>query len=231
MQPETTLDHRLAGLESRLGPAPTPSGLLEAMRSIDVHGLITCALDTAGRRYERDDMPHPDGSYRHPNGFTKLALGRLRYGGLLRVHIWDSHIPAVHNDVHDHRGGFASAVVAGRLVDEHFVVDPAGDLYSAYRDTPSPEGHELEGLGTEHLLLVERHARALGSCYAMTGDELHRSAPEILPTVTVVLEGAPKETSSRVFRHTQDLRSITVNGQSLTAREFRDCLERALSLC
>lgn len=75
--------------------------------------------DTHMQRIQRD-------SYTHNNGFHKIVLWHSAAGHKVRLHYYDSACTR-HEDVHDHRWSFASAIVHGTLCQDHLIYEEDDD--------------------------------------------------------------------------------------------------------
>jgi len=128
-------------------------------------------------------------SYQHGNGFTKFEL--LSHGGYkVRLHGWLPGVAAEEN-IHDHRWGFASMILAGQLCSEAFLDDALGELTCteyAYSSRQQGKAAGKERIGEARLRPLGRQIREAGDVYAMKPAELHRiciSGRELIATLMI----------------------------------------------
>jgi hypothetical protein len=116
---------------------------------------------------------------RHPNGFTKIPLMLSADRRRFFLHIWED--TASDSQIHDHRWGFTSMVLAGNLVNNTYDLEVGmDDKRGAQIATYSSDGATfvLEPLGGHAVVAVER-ARVTfsqGERYSQEPTELHRVA-------------------------------------------------------
>jgi hypothetical protein len=227
-----SLQDDLRSLDARLGPDPDTDRLHQVLASTDLREVIGSAHETLANGSD-PVLDWPAGSYVHPNGFAKVVLGHLAHGGALRAHLWERPISEIDNDIHDHRGAFASSVLAGELRDQHYEIVPDGETWDYFLDAPSGtrNRHELTPDGARSLQLVQSVTRRQGTSYSLDGTELHRSTPSELPTLTIVLEMTPDRSVSNVFRRPGTARPLSIETNTASIDELRATVGRMASLC
>ncbi len=144
-------------------------------------------------------------SYLHPNGFEKIPLAYTRTPEYkLVLHVWcggrDAHEPS---DIHNHRWDFSSMVLLGGLQWEQYEISASlGHPMAEYR-YQSPEGsgsYSLEHVGSSPLHCVLSAWFSERTTYTFSRDALHRADPGTSMSVSLVLQGSPQQSRTRVFR-------------------------------
>jgi hypothetical protein len=186
-------------LDSVLGSIPTPEALLRAVEEVDGQELIA-ALRANARRNANFARQLARRTYRHPNGFIRVAVCQLAHGGMLRVHQWREPVDNTQNDFHDHRGGFASKLIGGRLLNEEFRITD-GSSHLRFEDVFTPPVHRLLARGDAGLVLDDATILRGEDSYYLSPEVIHRTSP-LAPhrTTTVVIEDRPMRDRSTVLR-------------------------------
>jgi mannose-6-phosphate isomerase-like protein (cupin superfamily) len=115
-------------------------------------------------------------SYYHHNGFRKLVL--LQNAAFkLRLHLWEVRSERHHENIHDHRWNFASALLAGRfqtVIWEEDAEGPEVRLDCTY--TPAREGsvYSVRENGQVRLRPQRTHTLQKGDIYYMPASTLHQ---------------------------------------------------------
>jgi hypothetical protein len=114
-------------------------------------------------------------SYRHALGFQKVVLRELPNGVQLRLHIWNSDVNRLPEDIHDHRYSFVSHVISGSLTNKLYVSDVTGKSYFEYRDysLPSDNCWSFRWHAEVGVDLLSADVHTAGSTYLVTSDALH----------------------------------------------------------
>ncbi|MEV3978227.1 hypothetical protein [Nonomuraea sp. NPDC049758] len=141
---------------------------------------------------------------RHPNGFTKIPLSASADKRRLFLHVWEN--PASDSQIHDHRWGFTSIVLAGHLVNTTYNLEPCvsgmSDMRGAHIATYSSDGatFALEPAGGSAVVPVVRARVTLsrGEQYSQEPTELHRVAAAA-GTVTFVARDRHVKPVARVL--------------------------------
>jgi hypothetical protein len=212
-----------AAQRTTMGASPLRDLLSEALTS----GLIMEVLQETASDDERLDI-FASRSYRHPNGFVKLALrGEDEFGPALRVHFWQIETPQDH-DVHDHSWHFASYVVSGSLTATEFHISQDGSDSAPWqlRLVGSRRQPGVEHRGNVRLLTGVTRTYVAGDIYAWDIGRLHGPEMSAPGTITIVLQGAHQVANTRVIskRPQPDVYSPT----ALSASIFLDYLSVAI---
>ncbi|WP_426491260.1 cupin domain-containing protein [Hymenobacter sp. 102] len=133
-------------------------------------------------------------SYYHHNGFRKLVL--LQNAAFkLRLHLWEARSERHHENIHDHRWNFASALLAGRfqtVIWEEDAQGPEVRLDCTY--TPAREGsvYGVRENGRVRLRPQRTHTLQEGDIYYMPASTLHQvTDPGEGATRTLMLTATP----------------------------------------
>jgi hypothetical protein len=141
-------------------------------------------------------------SHTHPLGFDKLVLIDAEPVFALRLHVWLPSAKPVVEHVHNHRFGFASAIVFGGYDMRTFMVSPSGSPMLEYREgigTVRPDW-KLNPVGPAQLTTASLCRIGPGACYALSAETLHQVAVEPQTfCVTLFLESAVLAPATRVF--------------------------------
>lgn len=140
-------------------------------------------------------------SYQHGNGFTKFEL--LAYRGYkVRLHGWMPGVQAEEN-IHDHRWGFTSMILAGELHSEAYIDDLQGAILCeefAYVARQQGRAAHKEKLGEARLRKVSCQIRTRGEVYTMVPAELHRICVDGRGlTATLMISAPPLAGGSRLL--------------------------------
>ena len=191
------LERTIAGIllwEGRAGePRTLPSiiGALSRPDNLELLLHLLLADEQALSAVQRN-------SYYHHNGFRKLVL--LQSAAFkLRLHLWEARNEAHHENIHDHRWNFASALLAGSFQTVIWEEDPEGPevrLNCTY--TPAKEGqtYGVRENGLVQLRQQATHTLQAGDLYYMPASTLHQVTDpgqghtrSLMLTATPVLEG------------------------------------------
>jgi hypothetical protein len=139
-------------------------------------------------------------SYAHPLGFDKLVLIDAEPRFMLRIHAWwpDSSFGAEH--VHNHRFGFATAVVHGDYDMYVYERSTTGMRMTEYREQRNRAVWQLDRVGPAQLQLLTHLSLPQGSRYALSAHALHRVA--VTPgklCITLFLETQIVDATTRIF--------------------------------
>ena len=146
-------------------------------------------------------------SYRHNNGFHKLVMRELSDGTKVRMHLYPfPNFPIPKEHVHDHRWGFTSTVLSGKLRMDRFEYAVSGEEgvidYDAYEYCADKNHHGdhqhprfgLAKLGKVPLRFVREcvfgpEEESVG--YSMEPEELHRINASDTTTLTLMITQPP----------------------------------------
>ena len=149
-------------------------------------------------------------SYRHVNHFDKLMLvdnGPASHYRLT-LHLWEPPYSETELNaelIHDHRFSFWSAIVAGTLQSQNFVVRPGGANFRRYQYIPEKAGETTTAnfyqfCGEEQLDETAPSKESVGEQYYLAYHRIHRVAlPEDSMTCTLVLRGPRERNFSNVY--------------------------------
>lgn len=150
-----------------------------------------------------------NGSYRHPNGFTKLVL--LRDDTIdfqLRLHHWnrparDGH--AFVDEPHNHIRDFWSIPIFGTLLARDYEIVPGKSDYSMLDTTDRGlnSGYTYRFLGNSGLAVISEYIiDADKKCrHWLPFDRIHSIAPvSSAGTATLFLQGPKKQNTTLVFK-------------------------------
>lgn len=139
-------------------------------------------------------------AYRHTNGFRKITLFRSD-ACCLRVHIWDDGASRAEN-IHNHRWGFASRVLAGTVSESRFELAGPGRKADefGYVRAPGENFGSLERVREVELAQSGELVHGESSLYSMTTPEIHRINDDHSGAlITLVLTGSRREPRSLVY--------------------------------
>ena len=140
-------------------------------------------------------------SFQHPLGFTKIALVDELPFFMLRLHVWmpTAEVPADH--IHDHRFGFASAVLRGGYDMQLYQRASTGVPVTEYREEVSQKsGWHLNQVGPAYLQLLSTIRIEQGSSYVLPPEALHRvTVVPKSPSITLFLQTAARRGETQVF--------------------------------
>lgn len=142
-----------------------------------------------------------DRSYSHPLGYEKIVLEHGADGARVRFHLWGKAESRSYSDIHDHYWDFRSLILFGAITFREYEVarQPRGP-YSRYRMRPIGNGaHVLCYEGLASLRQMRELCVCEGDQYEL-GDTVLHSAQCHGPTLTLVLQGPPKEKENTVFK-------------------------------
>lgn len=181
-------------IEACLGDDEYLVVLKEIVARVDVKFLLNEALGRC-----QDEPLYRErlcrSSYRHPNGFIKLALLNESADWAVRVHHWPEPVDEEHNDIHDHCGPFVSRILGGALENINYVEDSGEEhpAYHVYRDFLDDSVHSFHSLGMQRLRIDDVRVLEKGMVYHLGADIIHRSSPRSpFPCTSIVIQ-APKE--------------------------------------
>jgi hypothetical protein len=208
--------------EAALGTVSTlaqPGLLADLLRSLRAHpgAVATCAAK----------------SYRHPLGFERIALIDAEPEFMLRAHVWWPRNGAGPGHVHNHRFGFASAVVRGGYDMQLFHRDQAGMPMIEYREQSAGgvgiAAWHLDALRPARLRLLSGASLQQGSGYALAANALHRVTvrPGTL-CVTLFLETAVVRPVTQVFAEPGTQVRAATREHVLTSDNYRRRLDAVL---
>jgi predicted metal-dependent enzyme (double-stranded beta helix superfamily) len=142
-------------------------------------------------------------SYHHPLGFVSLGLLDARPRFTLRLHLWRPGSRTLEH-VHNHRFGFAAALLCGGYEMQIFGLDQAGIPMTEYREQllgrdRAADWH-LEHVGDTHVHPLATLMLQPGSCYWLGAETLHRIwVPSAGLCCTLFLETAAIKPTTAVF--------------------------------
>ncbi|MFC1432341.1 hypothetical protein ACEZDB_16965 [Streptacidiphilus sp. N1-3] len=185
--------------------ADSAQAALGALGALVGSGLTAPLLDALV-----EDAPSPETaaraafSYRHALGFEKLMLlvGEPHY--MLRAHIWPrtgpTAEPGTTEHIHNHRFGFASAVLLGDLGMRLYEPDPAGEVFAAHEERITTGEWLIRPRGPARLRLRADLRLARGTRYCLEAEARHRIVrnPDVR-TVTLFLETATERAHTDVY--------------------------------
>lgn len=142
----------------------------------------------------------------HGNGFLQFNVTPRA-----RIHIWDKRLPNVrpYSQVHNHRRGFISNILAGELVNKIYrpVPSPDGDHIVYKCDS---ENHELVEQGEKAHLMLESSSRwVVGDRYRMGRDQFHTTTAIYCCTVIVQEDIPPLDNATAYSTQPLDKESKT----------------------
>ena len=153
------------------------SETLAAWLRMQCHPMQICALVQEILRSPRLLQQVAARSYQHGNGFLKVVLADRGYK--LRLHIWFAG-QACEENLHDHRWGFVSTILAGTLHSEiwrdaadHEAADLETTEYTYHAAKTQQEAFK-QPLGSRRYVLARRAAYRAGEAYVMPEQRLHR---------------------------------------------------------
>lgn len=177
-------------------------------------------------------------SYYHHNGFRKLVLLQNK-AFKLRLHLWEARNESHHENIHDHRWNFASALLAGSFKTMIWEEDAEGSevrLDCTY--TPAREGsvYAVRENGQVRLRPQATHTLRAGDVYYMPASTLHQvTDPGEGATRTLMLTATPVLDSCKLYAEHSIPEADKVNvpfstaeiRQQLTALLLQTCYQPA----
>lgn len=128
-----------------------------------------------------------------------LGFIQIKVSSAVRFHFYVPELPAITEDLHDHRYPFESRILAGSLKQELWTIT-SGMTHFLERETCKP-GKPNKGHGVPcgvKLIMASEHG--VGTTYRITAEAIHRVLPsEAITMVTRDLSGPLSETA-RVVR-------------------------------
>lgn len=179
-------------------------------------------------------------SYYHHNGFRKLVLLQNK-AFKLRLHLWEARSERHHENIHDHRWNFASALLAGSFKTVVWEEDAAGTevrLDCTY--TPAQEGraYGVRENGQVRLRAQATHTLRASDVYYMPASTLHQvTDPGEGATRTLMLTATPVLDSCKLYAEQAIPEADKVNvpfsqmeiRQELTTLLLHTCYQPALA--
>lgn len=172
-------------------------------------------------------------SFHHANGFSKIVLGEEpETGGVLRLHVWRKPVLAATSDPHDHRWGFHSVVLAGRLREERFAETDPTDAEAlparrlCYGSTRSTGRESFAEGGATALRVVAERTISSGDLSSTDAVQIHRITIVEAPAATLVVTRASSDRESTVYRTHKARAGRHTAGELalLSVDAVRDCL-------
>ncbi|RJL32487.1 hypothetical protein [Bailinhaonella thermotolerans] len=192
-----------AALHAELGHALDEAGDERVVSVVTAHGgrsavrgLVeaVCGDEGLTARSARDSLAHP-------LGFDRFVLFTAP-GYQLRLHVWWPG-SRMREDVHDHRFGFASAVVTGSLQVSAYVVGEPGTPMARFEESRSPTGdaYVFRPAGTVPVREWTTTLLGPGSGYSMRAEALHRvsAVPAAGPVATLFVKLPPVRATTTVL--------------------------------
>lgn len=196
------LDFRseIAGFSAR--PGATQAEETAELRRIVATATVSDILSIARELEEdREKLARTASfAYRHTNGFRKVTLFKSD-ACCLRVHIWE-HGSSRAENIHNHRWGFASRVLAGTVSESRFELAGPGKRADefGYVRAPGANSGLLERVREVELSQSGDLVHGESSLYSMTTQEIHRINDDYADgLITLVLTGSRREPRSLVY--------------------------------
>ena len=167
--------------------------------------------------------------YRHPNGFSRIAVCESdRSGARLRLHVWDG-LDAQEN-IHNHRWDYASLVLTGEMQIRNYELEPALGTYFVYKyRAPGRTGnYGLTPAGTSGAREIASTTLTAETLYAADGRDLHRVSALSHPLATWVLQGPAIHPPANVLTPCPQFAGSSVLVHRLTNEEIAAIAERVL---
>jgi hypothetical protein len=164
-------------------------------------------------------------------GFIQI---KLSFGP--RLHLYTEQVRQTQEpeDVHDHRYGFLSTVIQGRLINELWAVvpDPNGEFELTQVTCKPGEAGEPEFLSTCRLQRIAKHAVLPGptyeGCYEMDRDSFHRVTADE-GTITLLTRDKPSKEFARVARRKGSPAVCPFSANVFSEDELWEIYERSVS--
>lgn len=234
----------VASCDGVFSTAPTWPGLPAYQRLLDEVTLfvtgptaIEAFLNDYLRAAETTQLP-AGRSFRHGNGFTKIALYKCPAGRFsVRFHIWWGGTRSSDASVHDHRWSFVSWLVSGALfVTNYHAFDGRGDdndKHTCYRYTDADlDGVKgVEEVGPCTLRPTAAYVLRAGSAHFLHYTEPHHVAGYDGPVAaSLCITGPAERHFSHVYIKQPTVAAGTLARPALTGPEIAQEIDMFLSV-
>jgi hypothetical protein len=146
-------------------------------------------------------------SYRHDNGFWKLALAESA-AYKLRAHFWFRwNTPAFLPNIHNHRWDFSSVILCGGYRQHLFAASRCGNGLNTipvrawtYRPSDGTQHQQVTAMVPTHLSHLSSAEYKARDAVVLRAEQLHRVLP--IPdctTITMVVTGTARRLSTDVY--------------------------------
>lgn len=164
-------------------------------------------------------------SYAHYNKFDKLVLissMEPRYD--LRMHVWwpNSHTISTEN-IHNHKWDFSSVLLRGSYSFEVYEESSTGrEMYEhSYVTRAGSDSYQMPFHRRANLELTSKGCMSAGDSYSLSHDILHRVICDLsATTISLVIRGASKKKSARVFTESQANSENPISSTTFTISEI-----------
>jgi hypothetical protein len=239
-----TLDASIRrGLWERTGPAGAGSAdRLLPLVTGPSGGELLRELMRAARGDRAAAEANATRSYRHPLGFEKLVLRDAEPDYSLRLHVWWPDARPGVEHVHNHRYGFATAIVRGgyqmrlyQRADAEAVGDAIAmtgyveQVSGAHAGTAAGSRWSLTPTGAERLRVISSFELTAGGGYALAAETLHQiHVPPGQLCVTLFLQTELVGGDTRVFTDGDTPPAYELVRRTMSAAEYQDRLSALL---